>query len=276
MPIHELAKVFPETGPEDYERIKQDMRDNGQQVPAWIYQGELLDGRTRQKVAKEEGMMLAVREWQGPGSALAFVLSLNLHRRHLNEGQRAMVAANIKTHFEEEARQRKRAGKALDLRANLPEGRPRKRAAKLLRVSPRTVETASKVIKRGSPELVQAVQEGMVSVAAAAALTELPPEEQAQTLEDGKKAIKAQVKQLRQRKAGPRPDVSAVSPDRRVIHKPQDAEQRKATAGMLWDFLGRRDCLAMARRWMARAARGRRATSKAPDRSKPGRRTRRR
>jgi len=42
-----------------------------------------MDGRTRQKVAKELGRKLAVREWQGSGSPLAFVVSLNLHRRHI-------------------------------------------------------------------------------------------------------------------------------------------------------------------------------------------------
>ena len=33
--------------------------------------------------------------WDSEGSVVAFVVSLNLHRRHLNESQRALVAAKI-------------------------------------------------------------------------------------------------------------------------------------------------------------------------------------
>ena len=104
LPIHELANLIHETCPEDYDRIKEDIRVNGQQVPAWLHDGKLLDGRTRQKAAKELGRKLAVQKWQGPGSAVAFVVSLNVHRRHLDESQRAMVAAKIKPLYEEEAR----------------------------------------------------------------------------------------------------------------------------------------------------------------------------
>jgi hypothetical protein len=35
------------------------------------------------------------RQWKGKGSLPEFVLSLNLHPRHLDESQRAMVAAQI-------------------------------------------------------------------------------------------------------------------------------------------------------------------------------------
>src|SRR5713101_1743564 len=43
------------------------------------------------------------------GSPLAFVVTKNIHRRHLTETQRALVAAGLKPLFEEEARQRQRA-----------------------------------------------------------------------------------------------------------------------------------------------------------------------
>lgn len=95
--------------------------------------------------------------------ALAFVVSLNLHRRHLNESQRSMVSGRI---------------------ANLRRGRPSEnssiepisieRAAEMMNVSPASVKRAREVIDRGAPELVKAVESGRVSVSAAAEVAELP------------------------------------------------------------------------------------------------------
>ena len=103
---------------------------------------------------------------------LGLVLSQNLHRRHLDESQRGMVAAKI---------------------ANLPEGRPRNNsanlqsysqsdAAKQLNVSTRTVAAASKVIKTAIPEVVSAVESGKLAVSTAATLAEKTPEQQRETL----------------------------------------------------------------------------------------------
>ncbi len=44
------------------------------------------------------------------GSPLAFVVDKNLIRRHMTDGQRALVGAKLKVLFEEEAQLRRRAG----------------------------------------------------------------------------------------------------------------------------------------------------------------------
>jgi hypothetical protein len=112
-------------------------------------------------------------EWDGEGSLVAFVVSLNLHRRHLDESQRALVGAKIKPLFEDEAKKRQltlagsRPNSQLDLSANLRQGDKAKsseQAAQAVNVSPRSVENASKVLREGTPELVQAVETGQVAV----------------------------------------------------------------------------------------------------------------
>ena len=80
---------------------------------------------------------------------VAFAVSLNLHCRHLNESQRAVVAAKI---------------------ANLGEGRPNKtasieavsqdEAADMLNVSRSGVQRAKKVLQDGTSSLKEKVEKG--------------------------------------------------------------------------------------------------------------------
>jgi hypothetical protein len=97
-----------------------------------------------------------------------------LKRRHLTESQRAMVAASLANM--PHGGDRKSANQAANLpldRTHVAEhtqicGTSQSDAAELLNVSERTVANAAKVKTEGAPELIQAVQSGVVSVSAAA------------------------------------------------------------------------------------------------------------
>lgn len=116
-----------------------------------------------------------------PEDPVAYVLSLNLYRRHLTPSQAAMVAGRAREFYDKAAKDRqhegqKAGGKARhgdsSLGANLPQssdaGRSRDQAAKAVGVSGRTVDYATKVLEQGVPELVKAVDEGHMAVSTAA------------------------------------------------------------------------------------------------------------
>jgi len=101
------------------------------------------------------------------GAALAFVISLNLHRRHLDESQRAMVAAKL-------ANTTHGGDRKSDQRANLPfDLITKSEAATMLNVSTRTVKSAKAVMEHGLPELIEAVEQGEIPVSAAVAIARL-------------------------------------------------------------------------------------------------------
>jgi hypothetical protein len=109
--------------------------------------------------------------FEGPGSALDYVFAKNITRRHINETQRAMIAAKI---------------------ANCSEGRPANTAqiqavsqeeeARKLDVSRSSVQSATRVIDHGIPALVTAVDSGQIKVSKGAAIAKKEPTEQATLL----------------------------------------------------------------------------------------------
>jgi hypothetical protein len=105
LPFHEVAALFPLMEGEPFELLKA----HGQRETIWTYQGKIIDGRNRYRACTELGILPLTREWNGEGSLVEFVVSLNLHRRHLDSGQRATVAVDMLPLLEAEAKHRQRA-----------------------------------------------------------------------------------------------------------------------------------------------------------------------
>ena len=164
---HPLANMFPMLSDDEQRELTADIKKNGQLEPIWLYEGNVLDGRNRYKSCKELGNTPIIKEYTG-NDPLAFVLSKNLHRRHLTTGQRSMVAAKIEQFQHGGSRKNQDANLHLD----------RKQVAKSLNVSPRSVANASKVRTKAVPEVAEAVEAGKLPVSVAAKLSDAPPEEQ--------------------------------------------------------------------------------------------------
>jgi ParB-like chromosome segregation protein Spo0J len=202
--VHPAAALFPLMKGPEFGLLVEDIDEHGLREPIVMYQGLVLDGRNRLRACELAGVEPRFVEWEGTGSPLAFVLSRNLHRRHLNESQRAMIGARARLMFEEEAAERKRASQyGHDSQSNTVEGagdeKPRENtvtanlrspartasadAAELLNVSERSVESASRVLKSGDEQVIAAVASGDVAVSDAAAVANRPKEEQRRALE---------------------------------------------------------------------------------------------
>jgi len=152
---HPLADLFPLLEGAELDELVADVRRNDVREPIVLHHGLILDGRNRYRAALAAGVECPTRAYDGD-DPLGLVISLNLKRRHLNESQRAMIAAKLAS---------LRDGQ----RADLVQGTPIGVAAERLNVGARSVDRAKVVRERGSPELVRAVEAGEVSVAGAVA-----------------------------------------------------------------------------------------------------------
>ena len=232
--VHELAELFPAMTPEEYEAFKADVEANGLRDPITTSEGKVVDGVHRLRACRELGVEPRFVEWDGVGSLLSFVVARNMHRRHLTEAQRAMLAARI---------------------ANLGRGRPannaRERAvsqaeaARMAKVGRTAVQEARKVQRRGVFELARAVERGEVPLAAAARVAELDATEQAEVVARGPAAVKERAShsrrdvrvEAREADGAAYADVEAVACDARPLPGERDGgvEQDVGVPAVLLD-----------------------------------------
>lgn len=225
--IHPAAEIFPMMDRVAFEGLKRDIDEHGVKECITIFEDRIIDGRNRYKAMLELGIDPACHaaELERCDNPIAYVLSLNLHRRHLNETQRATIAAKI---------------------ANMKEGRPSKdtpqicgvstgKASEMLSVGTRTVESAKHAIDKGASSVVAAMECGELPASVAAKFVDVVTDktEQTKIVKKGTDAVKAVVKEAKQEKEKPDKtrDTGESKPERAASNSQSYFAQFRA----LWD-----------------------------------------
>lgn len=156
--FHPFADLFPllDKDSHGFKALIEDIKANRQYEPVMLYEGKILDGRNRYNACQHLGMDVLTRDYIG-GDPIGFVLSVNLHRRHLNTSQRAMVAAKLTSLGVGDNQHTKGQGTSIEV------------ASKLLNVGRASIERAKQVLAKGDPSLIEQVERGEITVTDAAA-----------------------------------------------------------------------------------------------------------
>ncbi len=154
--LHPLCVFFPRMAGEEFRALCDDIRENGQSEPIVLHRGMILDGGNRYRACQEVGVQPIFTRYEGT-NIVQFVLSANLHRRHLTEGQQAAIVASV-TNWQNAAKH----GGAREQGEPVPLGTRKQRAA-VSGASEKTQGRADKVA-RADPALAAAVGRGEVSL----------------------------------------------------------------------------------------------------------------
>jgi ParB-like chromosome segregation protein Spo0J len=189
MKFHDAANLFP-MDEESLGELMEDIRKHGQRVPVELLDGEIIDGRRRATACNRLGIKPKTVDVQ-VDDPVAYVCSLNLHRRHLTPSQRAMIAKRadeLIAKLKEQAKERQKRKPAGSVVATVPPqngaGKTRDQLGKMFDVGGRLIDYAGMVVEKGVPELAKAVEEGRMSVTSAAKATELDEELQRQAAQE--------------------------------------------------------------------------------------------
>jgi len=220
--FHPLADIFPLVEGAEFDELVADIREHGLHEPIVVFEDKILDGRNRYRACEAAGLEPTFTVYTGD-DPVAYVISLNLRRRHLSESQRAMVAAKLAT---------------LKLGDNQhSEGLPIGRSSELLTVGERSVARAREVQEYGAPELIHAVEQGAVSVSAAADVAMLPQQNQREIVARGQREILRTAQEIRARKAEMR-RAERIERLAATCNQPLPSDRRYAViyADPPWDF----------------------------------------
>lgn len=188
--IHEAANLFP-LDEETIGELAEDIRQRGQMVPIELLDGKVLDGRRRLLACEKAGVEPTFKAVD-VADPVAYVLSLNLHRRHLDKSQCSMIGARAREMYDKAAKERQIEAGRTHGRGKVPElvpepisrGDSRDRAGAAVGVCGPMIDRATRVLRKGTPELISAVDDGKISVSRAETLLELPPDEQREIAAD--------------------------------------------------------------------------------------------
>jgi len=162
--LHALCEVFPEITGAEFDALVADIKVNGQRETIKLYEGQVIDGRNRYRACLAAGVEPKFEGISIEGDIASYVLSLNLHRRHMTAAQSAAVVAAITDWSKANIRGGRRS---TDEIPEIPLATVADRA-KASGTSERTQRTADTIAKQ-APELLTEVAKGTLSLAGAVA-----------------------------------------------------------------------------------------------------------
>jgi hypothetical protein len=144
-----------------------------------LYEGKVLDGWNRYKACLIAGVIPSTRELT-EADPVAFVRSMNAHRRHLSASQRALAESQLAGWKTVGRPSYAASDNEVDGNGGkIPLFSTNAEMAERANVDVKTIKHAKTVLQHGSDELKEAVKEGEVRVDVAAKIAKLPKSEQA-------------------------------------------------------------------------------------------------
>ena len=187
--IHPLAEKFPAIPPKDFEELKESIRKYGLFEPIVVSkEGYILDGRHRYRALMElerspSGQIAHFEETVRKSKDLTeeqYIYDSNIHRRHLTDDQRVMLATAFAPFFRKEGEKAKEEGNRNGGKSDPKSGPSKKRDIKSKKANSTVGKVAAKagvslhkaeqaiMVEEHAPELSSAVASGEMALKDAA------------------------------------------------------------------------------------------------------------
>jgi transcriptional regulator with XRE-family HTH domain len=208
----ELRSFIDPLTPNEHAALERSLLAEGCRDALVLWGDVLIDGHNRYEICTRHGIEFRTVQntnFNSLDDVMLWVIDNHLARRSVSDFQRGVLAlrkkeivtARVVQRAESEAPAEPDAAKA-------PESPPwntREDVAKAARVSSNTISQIERIQKAATPQLVEAVRSGTISINAAANVASLPQSEQIAAVAGGRKELQLAARQVREQKAGSRP-----------------------------------------------------------------------
>jgi transcriptional regulator with XRE-family HTH domain len=210
---HELRSFIDPLTAIEYAALERSLLAEGCRDALVLWGEVLIDGHNRYEICQKHGIEFRTVQntsFDSIDDVMLWVIDNHLARRSVSDFQRGVLALRKKEIVT--ARMAQRAGEpdkaAEDDAAQAPESPPwntREEVAKAARVSSNTISQIERIQKAATPQLVEAVRSGTISINAAANVASLPESAQIAAVAGGRKELQQAARQVREQKAATRP-----------------------------------------------------------------------
>ena len=163
--LHPLCELFPPMSQFELQALAEDIKENGQLEPIIHRKGKILDGRNRYRACEIAGVkpnMIEFSPTETHRTPEQYILSQNVLRRHMTQGQKAAIAVDWADLIARKGGFFPRVEKT----SRKQGGRPKtalRQTAQMLGVSNGAAYEAQQ-IKQANPKLFQDVKQGACSL----------------------------------------------------------------------------------------------------------------
>jgi hypothetical protein len=219
--INDVLRAYIEPLTEsEYQALERSILTEGCRDALVLWEDVLVDGHNRYQICQQHGVPFKVTEntsFRSLEDVKLWMIDNNLGRRSISDYQRGvlalrkkeiMAARALELAAEAAAEDARIAPEESDAVAKKPAAMPlasREDIARAARLSTATLGQIEKIQKTATPELVEAVRTGTISINAAATVASLPEEVQLAAVAGGKKELQKAAKEVRDLRAASRP-----------------------------------------------------------------------
>lgn len=170
----DFQKLIPPMSPDEYKGLEENLIANGCEDALVVWNGTIVDGHNRYKICHQHNIPFAVRDgaFESKDEATIYIIRRQFDRRNLDIRDRVKLVLTLEPLITEKAKERKWRGKKendLGMHAcqGAENGRTNRMLAKIAGVGSSSVQQYRTVLREGTPEIKQKLDNKEIAIRAA-------------------------------------------------------------------------------------------------------------